>query len=106
MITGVKNKVLRHGQQDSNSRPILVVFISGTPYPSQSDIVWRLNGNDLPDGIVENGNELILPAYVRSELEGRYTCHVTTTQGRASADIYVSLICKSKRCTSTKHPLM
>ena len=96
MIAGVQTKVLRHGQQDSNTRPILVTFVSGAPYPSRSDITWQLNGQKLPEGILENGNELILPAYVRSEVEGRYACTVTTTQGTASADIYVRLLCKSK----------
>ena len=96
MIAGVQSKVLSHGQQDFNTRPILVTFVSGAPYPSRSNISWQLNGQNLPEGIVENGNELILPAYVRSEVEGRYTCRVTTTQGTASADIYVRLICKSK----------
>ena len=94
--------VLRFGQQEDNFRPRLVAFVSGTPYPSLSDIHWRFNNNrNLPDGVVVNGNELLLPGYIRSEIEGTYTCHVTTLAGTDSADVHVSLICKSTNCTPT-----
>lgn len=94
VVTGAQNKVLRFGQQDMNSRPSLVAFVSGTPYPAHSNIEWRLNNGPLPDDVVAINNELLLPSYIGADLEGRYTCHVTTSAGTASDDIYVMLICE------------
>ena len=94
MITTGQNKMLTHGQQAGNLRPSLIALLSGTPYPSASNIVWRLNDETLPSDFIVNGNELLLPGNIKSEMEGRYTCHVTTSAGNASGHIYVNLICK------------
>lgn len=90
MIAGSPRQVLR--QQVYNSRPTLVAFVSGNPQP---DIVWRFNGQNLPSGVLVNGNELLLPANIRPDVVGRYTCQASNSVGVDSAEIHVSLICKS-----------
>ena len=86
--------VLREGNQ-GNSRPVLIAFISGTPYPSAANISWWFNnGRSLPSGVIESRHELLLPGNIRSEIAGVYTCHVTTSAGSDSANISVSVICK------------
>ena len=97
MITASEPVVLREGRQ-GNSRPVLVAFVSGTPYPSPSNISWKFNDRrSLPEGVMENGHELLLPGNIRPEIEGVYTCNVTTSAGSDSANIPVSLIRKSSR---------
>ena len=95
VITASETVILRGGNQ-GNSRPVLMAFVSGTPYPSASNISWQFNNRkNLPSGVIENGHELLLPGNIRSEIAGVYTCHVTTSAGSDSANISVSLICKS-----------
>ena len=95
MIPDSETAVLREGSQAS-SRPVLMVLVSGVPYPSASDISWWFNDRQsLPSGIREDGRELLLPGNIGSEIAGVYTCHVTTSAGSNSANITVSLMCKS-----------
>ena len=96
VIPTSKTVVLREGNQ-GNSRPVLIAFISGKPYPSTSNISWLLNNHrNLPSDVMEssNGRELLLPRYIRPEIAGVYTCRVTTSAGSDSANISVSVICK------------
>ena len=68
-----------------------MAFVSGTPQPNESDITWHFNGQSLPSslGVVERGNALILPGNVQFEIDGRYTCQVTTSAGNSSDDFLV-----------------
>lgn len=101
MITASGPVVLREGDQD-NSRPVLVALVSGTPYPQPSNISWRFNNSrSLPDDVVENGHELLLPGIIRPEIEGVYTCNVTTSAGSDSTNISVRLIRKSSHSYSS-----
>ena len=108
MIPASGTVVLREGNQ-GNSRPVLIAFISGKPYPSALDITWLLNNSrNLPSGIIESGSELLLPGYIRPEIAGVYTCRVTTSAGSDSANISVSVICKpiiKFLCSSTTSSL-
>ena len=101
VITASGPVVLREGDQD-NSRPVLVALVSGTPYPQPSNISWRFNNSrSLPDDVVENGHELLLPGIIRPEIEGVYTCNVTTSAGSDSTNISVRLIRKSSHSYSS-----
>ena len=94
VVTGAQNRMLRVGWQERNSRPRLVAFVSGRPYPTASDITWLFNNGSLPSSVVAMKNVLFLPSFVTSAIEGVYTCHVTTSAGTASDDIHVTLTCE------------
>ena len=46
----------------------------------------------LPDGVLEEGNEILLPRNIQFDVAGTYTCHVATSAGNSSDDFIVTVI--------------
>ena len=75
-------RLLLGPQEQLGQRPSLTAFISGTPQPTNSNITWYFNNQQqLPDGTLIDGNQLLLPKNIQFEVNGIFRCQVNTSAG-------------------------
>ena len=84
-IAATPLRLIPQGPQ-SQGRPTLTAFISGSPAPTAGDVTWFFNnGSPLPDGLIIDGSEVVFPSTILPEHSGNYTIRVNTSSGTATA---------------------